>query len=133
MTAHIAYRAIDPAWPATLSQRVVADVIRAQIEFDGVLISDDLSMQALGGSLGDRTRRALAAGCDLALHCNGDPGEMEEVAAAAGVISPRTRARLADAEAMRRRSAVDGFEREEAEAQFDALIAGARTKEQARR
>jgi beta-N-acetylhexosaminidase len=126
MTAHIVYATIDPVLPATLSRRLIAEVIRGEIGFDGVLISDDLSMRALGGGLGERTRQALAAGCDLALHCNGNPAEMEEVAAAAGPISPHTAERLARGEAMRRRSASDGFDRVEAEAQFDALLAGAR-------
>jgi beta-N-acetylhexosaminidase len=125
MTAHIVYSAIDPTAPATLSLRVVTEVIRGEIGFDGVLVSDDLSMRALGGGLGERTARALAAGCDLALHCNGDPGEMEEVAAAARPISPLTAARLRRGQAMRRGSAENGFDRAEAEARFDALLAGA--------
>ena len=128
MTAHIVYAAIDAA-PATLSRQVVAEIIRGEIGFDGVLVSDDLSMRALGGRIGERARRALAAGCDLALHCNGDPGEMEEIAAAAGPISDATAERLKRGEAMRTRSVTNGFERGEAEAQFDALLAGARTCE----
>lgn len=131
MTAHIVYSAIDPTGPATLSSRVVTEVIRGEIGFDGVLVSDDLSMRALGGGLGERTRQALAAGCDLALHCNGDPGEMEEVVAAARPISPLTAARLRRGEAMRLGSAVNGFNRAEAEAKFDALLAGARISESA--
>ena len=87
MTAHIVYIGFDPTAPATLSRRVIAEIIRGEIGFDGVLVSDDLSMRALGGRIGERARRALAAGCDLVLHCNGDPGEMEEVVAAAGPIS----------------------------------------------
>ena len=129
MTAHIVYSAIDPAAPATLSRRVVAEIIRAEIGFDGVLVSDDLSMRALGGGLGERARQALAAGCDLALHCNGNPGEMEEVAAAARPISPLTAARLGRGEAMRRGSAASRFDRGEAEAQFDALLAGMQISE----
>ena len=124
MTAHIVYPAVDPAAPATLSPRVIAEVIRGEIGFDGVLISDDLSMRALGGGLGERTRQALDAGCDLALHCSGDPGEMAEVAAAAVPISPLTAARLRRGETMRRNSAKNGFDRGAAEAQFDALLAG---------
>jgi beta-N-acetylhexosaminidase len=123
MTAHIVYSAIDPTAPATLSSAVIAEVIRAEIGFGGVLISDDLSMRALGGGLGERTRRTLAAGCDLVLHCNGSPTEMEEIVAAAAMISPRTAERLARGEAMRC-SAANGFDREEAEAQLDALLAG---------
>ena len=125
MTAHIVYSAIDPKGPATLSSRVVAEVIRGEIEFDGVLVSDDLSMRALGGGLGARTRQALAAGCDLALHCNGNPGEMAEVVAAARPISPLAAARLRRGETMRRSSAENGFDRRVSEAQFDALLARA--------
>src|SRR5271170_7754116 len=95
MTAHIVYRAIDPAAPATLSPRVVTEIVRGEIGFDGVLVSDDLSMRALGGGLGERTRRALDAGCDLALHCNGDRAEMEEIVAATRMVSPEGAARLA--------------------------------------
>jgi beta-N-acetylhexosaminidase len=124
MTAHIVYSAIDPRAPATLSPRVVAEVIRGEIGFDGVLVSDDLSMRALGGGLGERTRRALDAGCDLALHCNGDPDEMQEVVSVARPISLLTAARLRRGEAMRCGSAANGFDREEVEAQFDALLAG---------
>jgi len=133
MTAHVVYSAIDPRAPATLSPRVVTEVIRGEIGFDGVLVSDDLSMRALGGGLGERTRQALAAGCDLALHCNGDPGEMEEVVAAARPISPLTAVRLQRGEAMRCGSASNGFDRAKAEQQFDALLAGARISEVAER
>ncbi len=129
MTAHIVYSAIDPTGPATLSSRVVTEVIRGEIGFDGVLVSDDLSMRALGGGLGERTRQALATGCDLALHCNGDLDEMEEVVKAARPISPITAGRLRRGEALRRGSAVKGFDRGEAETQFDALLASARILE----
>ncbi len=122
MTAHIVYRAIDPAAPATLSRRLIAEVVRGEIGFDGVLVSDDLSMRALGGGLADRARRALAAGCDLALHCNGDRAEIEEIAAAIGPLSPEAAARLARGEAMRRPPGE--FDREDAERRFDALLAG---------
>lgn len=81
MTAHVLYEAIDRQAALTVSARGVKDVIREHIGFDGLLLSDDLSMQALGGTLGDRAERALAAGCDIALHCNGRSGEMVEVAA----------------------------------------------------
>src|SRR5205823_8654329 len=87
MTAHIVFAAIDHTAPATMSARLIDDVIRRDIGFGGVLVSDDITMGALAGSLGDRARRALAAGCDLVLHCSGVFAEMEEVAAAAPPIS----------------------------------------------
>jgi beta-N-acetylhexosaminidase len=123
MTAHIVYTAIDPERPATLSRRVIGDVVRGEIGYDGVLVSDDLSMGALGGGLGDRARLALAAGCDLVLHCNGDRREMEEVVAAARPLSKASRARLARADAWRA-APIDEFDRIAAEARFDALLAG---------
>jgi beta-N-acetylhexosaminidase len=123
MTAHIVYGAVDAQAPATLSRRVIAEVIRGEIGFDGVLVSDDLSMGALGGKLGERARQALAAGCDLALHCSGDPTEMEEIAAAARPISDTTTKRLARAEAIRRRSAAGDFDRKDAEMRLAALLA----------
>lgn len=101
MTAHIVYEAVDPTQPATLSSKVIAEVIRGEIGFDGVLVSDDLSMQALGGSLGERAARALAAGCDVVLHCNGRFDEMSEVAAAAPPLRDVSLRRIADGEARR--------------------------------
>jgi beta-N-acetylhexosaminidase len=87
MTAHVLYRAIDPDAALTVSARGVKDVVRGHIGFDGLLLSDDLSMQALGGTLGERAARALAAGCDIALHCNGQRDEMAEVAANTGAMT----------------------------------------------
>ena len=124
MTAHIVYRSIDPTAPATLSARVIAEIIRGEIGFDGVLVSDDLSMGALGGGLGERAQRALDAGCDLALHCNGDLAEMEEIVAATRPISPR---RQRGSRAARRCGTPPvEFDRPEAERRFDALMAEAR-------
>lgn len=80
MTGHLLYDAVDPAAAITVSAQGIQDVIRDHIGFDGLLLSDDLSMQALGGSLGERAARSLAAGCDIALHCNGRLDEMVEVA-----------------------------------------------------
>jgi beta-N-acetylhexosaminidase len=82
MTAHVVYTAVDPVEPATTSAPVIADVIRGWIGFDGALMSDDLSMNALAGGIAERARAALAAGCDLILHCNGKMPEMEQVAGA---------------------------------------------------
>jgi beta-N-acetylhexosaminidase len=99
MTAHVVYSAVDGRRPATTSPRVIEEVIRGWIGFDGVLISDDLSMQALDGDLGARAAAALAAGCDLALHCNGAPAEMEAVADAVGSLGAEAHRRLAAAAA----------------------------------
>jgi beta-N-acetylhexosaminidase len=96
MTAHVVYTAIDPIAPATTSVTMVRDVIRDLIGFRGLLMSDDLSMGALSGSLGERTRAAIAAGCDVALHCNGDLAEMRAVAAEAPRLSGEAQ-RRADA------------------------------------
>lgn len=82
MTAHVLYSAIDGDTPATLSRAVVGDVIRGHIGFDGALMTDDLSMKALSGDVGALAEQAFGAGCDLALHCNGDLAEMRAVAAA---------------------------------------------------
>jgi beta-N-acetylhexosaminidase len=87
MTGHLLFEAIDPAQAITISAGGVKDVIRGHIGFDGLLLSDDLSMQALGGSLGERAARSLAAGCDIALHCNGKMDEMREVAANTGPMT----------------------------------------------
>jgi beta-N-acetylhexosaminidase len=97
MTAHIVYTAIDSEQPATLSRKIIAKVIRKAIGFDGLLMTDDLSMRALSGSFTDKVKGALAAGCDIVLHCNGKLEEMTEVAEAAGALKGRamTRARRA--------------------------------------
>lgn len=86
MTAHIVFDAIDPDQPATTSAAAMG-VIRADIGFDGLIMSDDLSMQALSGTLAERATRTLAAGCDLVLHCNGQQADMIEVA---GVVPAMT-------------------------------------------
>ncbi len=87
MTGHLLFEAVDPDAAITVSARGVKDVIRGHIGFDGLLLSDDLNMEALGGGLGDRAGRALAAGCDIALHCNGQMAEMVEVAGRSGAMT----------------------------------------------
>jgi beta-N-acetylhexosaminidase len=118
MTAHVVYAAVDPASPATTSATVIADVIRGHIGFDGLLISDDVSMQALTGDLGARTAAALAAGCDLALHCNGDAAEMALVAGAAGPLGAEA-ARRAGAALARIASTPEAFDAAAARQRFD--------------
>lgn len=97
MTAHVVYTALDKQNPATLSKRIIKNVIRNQIGFNGLLMTDDLSMKALGGSFTEKVERAIAAGCDMLLHCNGKLDEMREVAAATPPLKGKamTRARSA--------------------------------------
>lgn len=87
MTAHIVYTALDADRPATTSLRVVGEVIRAELGFDGLLMSDDICMKALRGTPGERTDAVIAGGCDIVLHCNGNLDEMQAVAAAAPALS----------------------------------------------
>jgi beta-N-acetylhexosaminidase len=100
MTAHIVFSAYDGQNPATQSPRMI-DVIRTDIGFQGLLMTDDLNMQALSGTLSERTKRSMNAGCDIALHCKGDMDEMRAVSAAAGAMRADTLARAARAIAMR--------------------------------
>ena len=102
MTAHILYPKLDQTACATQSKAIVDEIIRGEIGFEGALLSDDLSMEALGGSLGDRAARARKAGCDLALHCNGDFGEMKAVLEAAGPLQNAALLRVERAMAERR-------------------------------
>lgn len=95
MTAHITYTDIDPIKPATLSRIVIGRIIRMKIGFGGVLISDDLSMKALSGNIEDLAAETLAAGCDLALHCNGKLDEMQAIASAIPNIAPQLETRIA--------------------------------------
>jgi len=87
MTAHVVFSALDPVAPATTSARIVGDVIRGSIGFQGLLMSDDVSMGALSGTIAGRASAAIAAGCDMSLHCNGELAEMREVAAAVPVLA----------------------------------------------
>jgi len=89
MTAHVVFTAVDPDRPATTSPAVIEDVIRKAIGFDGLLMSDDLSMEALSGDLVGRAGASLAAGCDVVLHCNGSMEEMTRVASATGALDGR--------------------------------------------
>lgn len=100
MTAHVVYDALDPERCATLSP-VVIDTIRRDIGFDGLLMTDDLSMRALSGPMAGRAEAALAAGCDLVLHCNGDMAEMQAIAGVVPRLAGRVAARAARAEAAR--------------------------------
>ena len=120
MTAHIVFAAVDPEAPATQSPRMVR-LIREEIGFDGLLMTDDLSMKALERSLGERAARSLAAGCDVILHCNGDPAEMAAVAEATPRLAGRS-AERAEA-ALARRVAPADFDGARAAAEFAAVTA----------
>jgi beta-N-acetylhexosaminidase len=102
MTAHVVFTAIDPVTPATTSATMVREVIRGLIGFDGVLMTDDISMQALSGTIGARSRAAIEAGCDVVLHCNGSLDEMGAVAAAVPRLAGAAERRAAAALAARR-------------------------------
>ena len=100
MTAHIVYDALDAERPATCSSTVIS-YIREKIGFEGCLMTDDISMEALSGDISDRSRLALAAGCDLVLHCNGDLAEMRAVAEVAGPLAGAAKRRADKALAWR--------------------------------
>jgi beta-N-acetylhexosaminidase len=111
MTAHISYDAFDPGKAATVSRIMIQDVIRGRIGFDGLLMTDDLGMKALGGTLTERAHASIAAGCDVLLHCSGflkDPAgilaEMTEVAQAAPHLKGKAEDRADAADAIARRS-----------------------------
>ncbi|HEY5817846.1 MAG TPA: glycoside hydrolase family 3 protein [Mesorhizobium sp.] len=86
MTAHVVFSAIDPTGPATTSAKVVSEIIRGEIGFDGLLMSDDTSMKALSGDFRQKAEAILAGGVDIVLHCNGVMEEMAEIAAGTGAL-----------------------------------------------
>src|ERR1700735_1518954 len=120
MTAHVVFSALDPVHPATTSATIINQVIRSVIGFQGLLMSDDVSMNALSGSIAERTRAAFLAGCDMVLHCNGDLAEMREVAAETPELSGKALQRAGDALASR--GAPQPFERALARAELEAMM-----------
>ncbi|MGY4460740.1 beta-N-acetylhexosaminidase [Bradyrhizobium sp. LB13.1] len=125
MTAHVVFSAVDPAHPGTTSATMIAEVIRGVIGFQGLLMSDDVSMNALSGNIAERTRAIFAAGCDVALHCNGNIEEMREVAGQTPELAGRALERANAALAARK--APQPLDRAAARAELDALIARANT------
>ena len=121
MTAHVVFTSLDPTAPATTSAIIMRQVIRDSIGFSGALMSDDISMGALTGTIGERTQAAIAAGCDLVLHCNGRLDEMRAVASAA----PRLAGAAADraAAALRMRRAPGAIDTHAAHAELSATLA----------
>ena len=120
MTAHVVFSALDPAQPATTSATIIQQVIRGVIGFQGLLMSDDVSMNALAGSIAERTRAIFTAGCDMVLHCNGKLDEMREVAAETPELSGMALERARRALASRR--APQAFDRLAARAELEALV-----------
>jgi beta-N-acetylhexosaminidase len=123
MSAHILYPALDQARPATHSAAIIHEVVRGRIGFEGALFTDDLSMGALGGELGERAARAREAGCDVALHCNGDLEEMQQVLDATGELAGVPAQRMKRALARLRPPAP--FDADAAEARLMSLLSRA--------
>ena len=120
MTAHVVYESIDPQRPCTTSPKVIRDVIRGEIGFDGLLMSDDLSMKALDGPLSVRAKQAQFAGCDLVLHCNGDMEEMRDVASEVKILDGQALRR--SRHALAQLSAPSAFDPDAAQARLAALL-----------
>ncbi|NND41331.1 MAG: glycoside hydrolase family 3 protein [Silicimonas sp.] len=124
MTAHIVLPEIDPEVPVTLSAEGIG-YLRKRIGIDGLVMSDDISMGALSGTIAERGARAVAAGCDLVLHCNGEMAEMEAVVGAAGEMTEATLSR-ADVALSSRRTPID-IDIPALEAEFEALMTTVQT------
>jgi beta-N-acetylhexosaminidase len=123
MTAHVIYSAIDKKRPATTSKKVMRRVVRGAIGFDGLVMSDDLSMKALSGDFTERAVQSRAAGCDVVLHCNGAMAEMKAVVKGAGELKGKAAVR-AKAALARLAKAPEPFDVAEARARFDAAFDG---------
>jgi beta-N-acetylhexosaminidase len=123
MTAHVVYTALDENQPATTSAIVIKEIIREQLGFDGVLVSDDIGMKALDGDFGTRAQRALAAGCDVALHCSGDRDEMIAVATGVGALTDAAFERVTSAERLRQNAQRSEMARDAALERLQALLA----------
>jgi beta-N-acetylhexosaminidase len=121
MSAHIVFTAVDPDEPATTSAKVIEQVIRSHIGFDGLLLSDDTSMNALKGTIGERAARIVRGGCDIILHCNGIMDEMKAVVQEAVPLSGKALRRTQAVEAAL--GAGDGMEEEAVRAEFHGLLA----------
>jgi beta-N-acetylhexosaminidase len=122
MTAHVVYTALDPERPATVSPTIIRDIVRGHIGYDGLLMTDDLSMKALAGSFREKTEAAFAAGCDVALHCNGQIEEMTAVAEASPILEGVSLNR-AEAALARIRHEPEPIDPVDARARLDAALA----------
>ncbi len=125
MTAHVVFSALDPAQPATTSATIIQKVIRGVIGFQGLLMSDDVSMNALAGSIAERTRATINAGCDMVLHCNGKLDEMDDVARETPELTGEAMRRAGRALASRK--SPQPLDRPAARAELEALMERAGT------
>ena len=123
MTAHVILTAVDAERAATVSATVIRDIIRDRIGFDGLLMSDDVSMHALSGDYSSRAQSIYAAGCDLVLHCNGRTEEMREIGGAAPALGGKTRERAKRSLSLRQKPA--SFDKLAAREEFLTLVAAA--------
>jgi len=121
MTAHVVFNALDATQPATTSATIIDEVIRGSIGFQGLLMSDDVSMNALAGSIAERTRAIVSAGCDVVLHCNGKLDEMQAVANETPLLKGKADERARAAIAARQQP--QPFDRVAGRAELDQLIA----------
>jgi beta-N-acetylhexosaminidase len=124
MSAHVVFTAIDANAPATTSARAVSEIMRGALGFEGLIVSDDLSMKALTGSFEARTRAVFAAGLDIALHCNGELSEARAVAAAAPELAGAS-LRRAQAALARVAGGPQAFDADAGRAELAALMASA--------
>jgi beta-N-acetylhexosaminidase len=122
MTAHVVYTSIDPTAPATTSKTVIDEVVRGYIGFDGLLMTDDITMKALKGTLTERVKNSIAAGCDMILHCMRNMDEMREIAEATPMLSGKALERAERAMAVLR--APRAFDVAAAQARVDAALNG---------
>jgi len=120
MTAHVVFSALDAEQPATTSATIIERVIRGSIGFQGLLMSDDVSMNALAGTIAERTRAIVSAGCDIVLHCNGKLDEMRDVASETPILAGKALERAQAAIAARKQP--DAFDRVAGRAELEALI-----------
>jgi beta-N-acetylhexosaminidase len=120
MTAHVVFSALDPAQPATTSATIIRQVIRGTIGFQGLLMSDDVSMNALAGSIAERTRAIVSAGCDMVLHCNGKLDEVRDVARETPELAGE--ALLRADRALASRKPPQPLDRQAARAELEALM-----------
>ncbi|MBB3608062.1 beta-N-acetylhexosaminidase [Rhizobium sp. BK602] len=121
MTCHVVFTDIDPANPATTSRKVIDEIIRGYIGFKGLLLSDDTSMNALAGTIGERAANIVAGGCDIVLHCNGVMDEMQQVVRNVPVLAGAALARAKAVEAAFGYN--DGADEAAIRAEFDAMFA----------